>query len=64
MSEPKHGQNRKHDSANVGNLLVSGHTERYGRKQRSAFAMVLTGTPFAYRRDDGVVICPLGTLGP
>jgi hypothetical protein len=29
-----------------------------------AFAMVLTGTPFAYRRDDGVIVCPLGCLGP
>jgi len=27
-----------------------------------AFAMVLTGTPFAYRRDDGIVVCPLACL--
>ena len=29
-----------------------------------AFAMVLTGTPFAYRRKDGVVVCPLACLRP
>ncbi len=29
-----------------------------------AFAMVLTGTPFAYRRDDGIVVCPLACLKP
>ena len=30
----------------------------------AAFAMVLTGTPFAYRRKDGVVVCPLACLRP
>lgn len=29
-----------------------------------AFAMVITGTPFAYRRDDGIVVCPLACLKP
>ncbi|MBQ9727556.1 MAG: ATP-binding protein [Kiritimatiellae bacterium] len=29
-----------------------------------AFMMVLTGTPFAYRRPDGVIVCPLGCLRP
>lgn len=29
-----------------------------------AFAMVLTGTPFAYRRDDGIIVCPLACLKP
>ena len=29
-----------------------------------SFMMVLTGTPLAYRREDGVVVCPLGCLCP
>ena len=29
-----------------------------------SFMMVLTGTPFAYRRPDGVIVCPLGCLRP
>ena len=29
-----------------------------------SFMMVLTATPFAYRRPDGIVVCPLGCLCP
>ena len=29
-----------------------------------SFMMVLTGTPLAYRRPDGVVVCPVGCLRP
>ncbi len=29
-----------------------------------SFMMVLTATPFAYRRPDGIVVCPLGCLRP
>ena len=29
-----------------------------------SFLMVLTGTEFAYRREDGVLVCPLGCLRP
>ena len=29
-----------------------------------SFMMVLTATPFAYRRSDGIVVCPLGCLRP
>jgi hypothetical protein len=29
-----------------------------------AFLMVLTGTEYAYRRDDGVLVIPAGCLGP
>ena len=28
------------------------------------FKMVVTGTPFAYRREDGVIVCPIGCLKP
>ena len=28
------------------------------------FKMVVTGTPFAYRRGDGVIVCPIGCLKP
>lgn len=29
-----------------------------------SFLMVLTGTPYAYRREDGVIVAPLATLAP
>lgn len=29
-----------------------------------SFLMVVTGTPYAYRREDGVLVAPLGTLAP
>ena len=29
-----------------------------------SFKMVVTGTPFAYRRKDGVIVCPIGCLKP
>ena len=29
-----------------------------------SFLMVVTGTPYAYRREDGVIVAPLGTLAP
>ena len=29
-----------------------------------SFKMVVTGTPFAYRRKDGVIVCPIGCLMP
>lgn len=29
-----------------------------------AFRMILTGTEFAYKLDDGVIVCPIGCLGP
>ena len=34
------------------------------RMGRGSFLMVLTGGPFAYRRDDGVWVVPLGCLKP
>ena len=37
-------------------------TDRIGRP---SFAMVLTATgDFAYRREDGVIVCPIGCLKP
>ena len=29
-----------------------------------SFKMVATGTPFAYRREDGIIVCPIGCLKP
>ena len=34
------------------------------RVRRPAFLMVLTGGAYAYRRDDGVIVAPIGYLGP
>ena len=37
-------------------------TEKMGEP---AFLMVLSGiAPFAFKRDDGVYVVPIGTLGP
>ncbi len=33
-------------------------------KSAPSFMMVLTGTPLAYRREDGIIVCPLGCLRP
>ena len=34
------------------------------RMREPSFLLVVTGTPYAYRRDDGVVVAPLATLAP
>ena len=38
----------------------------YGRRRigEPIFRLVQTGTPFAYTRPDGVIVCPLGCLRP
>lgn len=39
--------------------------EKIGEKEGApSFLMVLTGTEFAYRREDGVFVCPIGCLRP
>ena len=32
------------------------------RMGHPSFLMVLTGTDFGYKRDDGVIVCPLAAL--
>lgn len=34
------------------------------RMKPASFLMVVTGTPYAYTRDDGVIVAPLATLAP
>ena len=47
-----------------------GHLQRLCQKVDESkvgspsFRMVLTGTAFAYVRDDGTIVCPLGALKP
>lgn len=44
-------------------LKISGDIDT-GKMRAPSFLMVVTGTPFAYRRDDGVIVAPLATLAP
>lgn len=46
------------------NLLRLESTVNPAKTGKPSFKMVLTGTPFAYMRDDGVIVCPLGCLRP
>ena len=46
------------------NLNTLAKTVDTGRMGEPSFRMVLTGTPFAYTRPDGVIVCPLGCLRP
>ena len=48
----------------AGNLNALVKTVDTGRMGEPVFKLVLTGTPFAYTRPDGVVVCPLGCLKP
>ncbi len=34
------------------------------RMGHPSFLMVLTGTDLGYKRDDGVIVCPIGCLRP
>lgn len=34
------------------------------KMKKASFLMVVTGTPYAYTRDDGVIVAPLATLAP
>ena len=54
-SEVKRRQNRKFI------IEESVDPEKTGKPE---FKMVVTGTPFAYRRKDGVIVCPIGCLKP
>lgn len=46
------------------NLLAIANDIDHERMGAPAFLMVLTGTPYAYRRQDGVIVAPLATLAP
>ena len=46
------------------NLNALAKTVDTGRMGEPVFKLVLTGTPFAYVRPDGVIVCPLGCLRP
>ena len=46
------------------NLNTLAKTVDTGRMGEPSFRMVLAGTPFAYTRPDGVIVCPLGCLRP
>lgn len=35
-----------------------------GKVGPPAFRMILTGTEYAYKLDDGTIVCPIGCLGP
>ena len=35
-----------------------------GKTGAPVFRMILTGTAFAYVRDDGTIVCPIGCLRP
>ena len=48
----------------AGNLNALAKTVDTGRMGEPVFKLVLTGTPFAYTRPDGVIVCPLGCLRP
>ena len=48
----------------AGNLNMLAKTVDTGRMGEPVFRLVLTGTPFAYTRPDGVIVCPLGCLRP
>ena len=48
-------------AANLKKLEANVDPEKTGKPE---FKMVVTGTPFAYRRGDGVIVCPIGCLKP
>ena len=48
-------------AANLKKLEANVDPEKTGKPE---FKMVVTGTPFAYRREDGVIVCPIGCLKP
>lgn len=60
--EVKLGSGRIDEAAQ--NLLkVAGRVDEM-RTGKPSFLMVLTGAKFAFRRPDGVIVCPLGCLKP
>ena len=46
------------------NLLKVANRVDEDRMCKPSFLMVLTGAKFAFRRPDGVIVCPLGCLKP
>ena len=46
------------------NLLKLQNKIDTSRMKKASFLMVLTGTPYAYKREDGVIVAPLTTLAP
>ena len=63
MKEVERDENAKSGAALRQNrkLEESVDPEKTGKPE---FKMVVTGTPFAYRRKDGVIVCPIGCLKP
>ena len=60
--EVKLGSGRIDEAAQ--NLLrVAGRVDEI-RTGKPSFLMVLTGAKFAFRRPDGVIVCPIGCLKP
>ena len=60
--EVKLGEGEVDDAAeNLKKIEANVDPEKTGKP---AFKMVLTGTPFAYVRTDGVIVCPVGCLKP
>ena len=60
--EVKLGEGEVDEAAeNLKKLEASVDPEKTGMP---SFKMVATGTPFAYRREDGVIVCPIGCLKP
>ena len=60
--EVKLGSGRIDEAA--GNLLKVAKRVDEDRMRKPSFLMVLTGAKFAFRRPDGVIVCPLGCLRP
>lgn len=60
--EVKLGEGEVDEAAkNLRKLEENVDPEKTGKPE---FKMVVTGTPFAYRREDGVIVCPIGCLKP
>ena len=60
--EVKLGSGRIDEAAN--NLVKVAERIDADRMGKPSFLMVLTGTKFAFRRQDGVIVCPIGCLKP
>ncbi|WP_028263431.1 ATP-binding protein [Atopobium fossor] len=55
---------QEHIDEGASNLLTLQERIDTSRMKKASFLMVLTGTPYAYRREDGVIVAPLATLAP
>lgn len=53
-----------HIDEGAANLIALKDKIDMSKMSQPAFLMVVTGTPYAYVRDDGVIVAPLATLAP